>query len=165
MAPPNVPILDRVGFSFWQVGLSLSRRKAIWQPNVLPNFDTHFFFSLLERAPRARHLPHPLLFPQLWRPTPAPEARPTERWELGRARGLTRPSHASCRFGSCPLGTRGTSGRAGMDCESFLRWKHRPWHAGTLSCRAGLSTALKKISASFLFPLVIWNIYILCVLF
>jgi len=39
--------------------------------------------------------------------------------------------------------------------ESFLRSKHGPWHAGMLSCRAGQSTALKKFSASFLFPLVI----------
>ena len=35
--------------------------------------------------------------------------------------------------------------------ESFLQSKHGPWHAGTLSCRAGLSTALKKFSASFVF--------------
>ena len=130
MAPPNVPTLDRVGFSFWQVRLSLSRRKAIWQPNVLPNFDTQFFFWLLECAPRARHLPHPLLFPQLWRPTPAPDARPTERWDLGRPSGLARPSHASCRFGSCPLGTGGTSGRASM-----VQWIFSSVKAWPVACR------------------------------
>jgi len=123
MAPPNVPTLDRVGFSFWQVGLSLSRRKAIWQPNVLPNFDTQFFYGCwsVRRVPDTS--PTPFSFPNSGGRRPHLTLTPLRggTWAGPAAWPMLRAAS-----GSCPLGTGGTSGRAGIARWIFSSVKARP---------------------------------------